>query len=68
MPCLRACSLKSVAVSIRMFFSPEVIRTLDLSLLLRGLSDVQILHLQPMIGTPVDVPVPRNKIRMTTER
>ena len=54
-----AWSLNSAGVSMTMCLSPSWTQTEDLIRWLRGSSDVQTAHVQPMTGTPCDVPVPR---------
>ncbi len=53
-----ACSRRSVGVSTRTTPAPISSLSPGRQRLLRGLSDVQTLHVQPITGTPVDVPLP----------
>ena len=48
----------------RIFFPLTDINADVLSLLSWGFTDVQTSHLQPTSGIPVDVPVPKNSMRI----
>jgi hypothetical protein len=50
-------------VSTSRFPSGNINTTLERVRLLRGSVEVQTAHSQPIMGTPVDVPVPRNTSR-----
>src|SRR3990170_370479 len=57
----RAWKRKSVVVSTSIYLLSEVVISIDdLVLLFLGSSDWQTSHLQPITGTPVEVPEPRN--------
>src|SRR6266567_2060464 len=59
-----ACFRRSVEVSTRMYLPEVSIRIEERVLLSRGSSEVQTRQLQPTIGTPVEVPLPRMVIFM----
>src|SRR3972149_767714 len=58
---VRAWNLKSVVVSTNIYLLAEVVISIDdLVLLFFGSSELQTAHLQPITGTPVEVPEQRN--------
>lgn len=62
MPLRNICCRKSGPQSINMFLSPTVRHTDERSRLSRGSADRHTSQEQPIMGTPVDVPVPKNSI------